>query len=87
MSQHGGNLLAAAGESSQPDYLKEISMIVQSGSIAQAKPADVSASNALATLFAAILGLALLFAAGFAETHVLHNAAHDARHSAGFPCH
>jgi len=64
-------------------------MIVQSGSIAQAKakPANVSASNALAALFAAILGLALLFAAGFAETHVLHNAAHDARHSAGFPCH
>lgn len=58
-------------------------------SIAQAKatPTDVSASNALPALFAAVLGLALLFAAGFAETHVLHNAAHDARHSAGFPCH
>lgn len=50
-------------------------------------PASVSASNALAALFTAVLGLALVFAAGFAETHVLHNTAHDARHSAGFPCH
>nr|VFJ60066.1 MAG: cobalt transporter subunit CbtB [Candidatus Kentron sp. DK]VFJ65066.1 MAG: cobalt transporter subunit CbtB [Candidatus Kentron sp. DK] len=42
---------------------------------------------------AAILGAVLIFAAGFAHTagfteaNVLHNAAHDARHSAGFPCH
>lgn len=41
----------------------------------------------LASLFAAVLGLALLFATGFAETSVLHNATHDARHSNGFPCH
>lgn len=42
---------------------------------------------------AAILGAVLLFASGFAQTagfseaNILHNAAHDARHSAGFPCH
>lgn len=36
---------------------------------------------------AAILGLVLLYAAGFAETAALHNAAHDGRHSASFPCH
>lgn len=42
---------------------------------------------------AAILGAVLIFAAGFAQTaafteaNILHNAAHDARHSAGFPCH
>lgn len=33
------------------------------------------------------LGLILLYGAAFAETPVLHNAAHDGRHSAGFPCH
>nr|VFK17910.1 MAG: cobalt transporter subunit CbtB [Candidatus Kentron sp. LPFa]VFK63893.1 MAG: cobalt transporter subunit CbtB [Candidatus Kentron sp. UNK]VFK70738.1 MAG: cobalt transporter subunit CbtB [Candidatus Kentron sp. UNK] len=38
-------------------------------------------------LFAAILGAILIFAFGFTETSVLHNAAHDARYSAGFPCH
>jgi cobalt transporter subunit CbtB len=36
---------------------------------------------------AAALGLVLLYAAGFAETETLHNAAHDARHSAAMPCH
>ena len=64
-------------------------MHIEPVSIAHAKatPANVSASNMLPALFAAVLGLVLLFAAGFAETHALHDAAHDARHSAGFPCH
>ncbi len=41
----------------------------------------------LPALFAATLGLMLLYTAGFAEIPVLHNAAHDGRHSAAFPCH
>ncbi|MGZ8258237.1 MAG: CbtB domain-containing protein [Methylotenera sp.] len=41
----------------------------------------------LPSLLAGILGLALLYGAGFAETIQLHNAAHDGRHSASFPCH
>ena len=40
-----------------------------------------------AALLAALLGVGLLWAAGFAEMPVLHNAAHDTRHSAAFPCH
>ena len=39
------------------------------------------------SLLAGALGLVLLYGAGFAETVQLHNAAHDGRHSAGFPCH
>lgn len=38
-------------------------------------------------LFAAGLGLVLLYGVGFAPTVELHNAAHDSRHSAAFPCH
>ncbi|MCL5801075.1 MAG: CbtB-domain containing protein [Gammaproteobacteria bacterium] len=38
-------------------------------------------------VLAGVLGLVLLYAAGFAETAELHNAAHDGRHSASFPCH
>ncbi|PKO83018.1 MAG: cobalt transporter [Betaproteobacteria bacterium HGW-Betaproteobacteria-11] len=41
----------------------------------------------LPALLAAGLGLVLLYAAGFAEMPQLHNAAHDGRHSAAFPCH
>lgn len=36
---------------------------------------------------AAFLGLFLLWGVAFAGPAVVHNAAHDARHSAAFPCH
>lgn len=38
-------------------------------------------------LAALLLGGILIYAAGFASRVELHNAAHDGRHSAGFPCH
>ncbi|BEV16052.1 CbtB-domain containing protein [Herbaspirillum sp. DW155] len=38
-------------------------------------------------LLAFALGVALIYGAGFASRVELHNAAHDGRHSAGFPCH
>jgi cobalt transporter subunit CbtB len=36
---------------------------------------------------AAMLGLAVLYLAGFAGSHTIHEAAHDARHTLNFPCH
>lgn len=39
------------------------------------------------SLLAFALGVALIYGAGFASKVELHNAAHDGRHSAGFPCH
>ncbi len=45
------------------------------------------ASSIAAPLCTLILGLVLLYAAGFAQTAEIHNGAHDTRHSAGFPCH
>lgn len=38
-------------------------------------------------MLAAILGCTVVFAMGFTETPAVHNAAHDGRHAAGFPCH
>jgi len=38
-------------------------------------------------LVAAFLGLFLLWGVGFAGPMAIHNAAHDVRHSADFPCH
>ena len=35
----------------------------------------------------AFMGALLVFTAGFANSSVLHDAAHDTRHSTGFPCH
>jgi len=52
-----------------------------------ANPMTASAS-VLAQLGAALLlGLVMLYATGFSEASVAHNAAHDMRHATGRPCH
>ncbi|WP_112320810.1 CbtB domain-containing protein [Oceanibium sediminis] len=40
-----------------------------------------------AILVTLVLGAALLWTAGFANSAALHTAAHDSRHSITFPCH
>ncbi len=44
-------------------------------------------AKATQVLAAALLGLVVLIAVGFAPIEVIHNATHDTRHSTGFPCH
>ncbi len=44
-------------------------------------------SALLSTVFVAMLGGALVFLAGHAQSQTLHDAAHDVRHATGFPCH
>jgi cobalt transporter subunit CbtB len=51
------------------------------------RPAATSSSRTLAPLYAAVLGGMLVYGAGLSQTEEIHNGAHDARHSAGFPCH
>ncbi len=41
----------------------------------------------LPVMFAAMLGAAVIFLAGHAQSQALHDAAHDMRHATGFPCH
>lgn len=48
---------------------------------------DAFREKIVTSLVITLLGLIVLYGAGFAETSQLHNAAHDGRHSAGFPCH
>lgn len=38
-------------------------------------------------VFGGLIGLFLIYGVGFAQPDKLHNAAHDTRHSASFPCH
>lgn len=45
------------------------------------------ATVVLSATFAAAFGVFLVFGAGFANSHTLHEAAHDARHAFAFPCH
>jgi cobalt transporter subunit CbtB len=47
-----------------------------------------SRGNRLLVTFGSILmGMSLVYCAGFSHLELVHNAAHDTRHSAGFPCH
>ena len=41
----------------------------------------------LPALAAAMLGAVILFGVALANSDTLHNAAHDTRHAAAFPCH
>ena len=41
----------------------------------------------LPALAAAMLGLVILFGVALASGDTIHNAAHDTRHAAAFPCH
>jgi len=38
-------------------------------------------------LLALLLGAVFVVGTGFVHVSAVHNAAHDARHAAGFPCH
>lgn len=46
-----------------------------------------TSSTFLSVLFVATLGAATVFLSGLASSATLHDAAHDMRHSTGFPCH
>ena len=49
---------------------------------------NISVKNRVTAGTVALLaGLFLIYMTGFAGSSVLHNAAHDTRHSVGFPCH
>ncbi|NMY36416.1 MULTISPECIES: CbtB-domain containing protein [Pseudomonas] len=41
----------------------------------------------VAAVGATVLGAFLVYFAGFSHIDAVHNAAHDTRHSAAFPCH
>lgn len=49
---------------------------------------SAKAASGLASVLAmVVIGLALNFVAGHAQSATLHDAAHDMRHATGFPCH
>ena len=48
---------------------------------------SVSASKIIPLGMSAIFGLFIVGFVGFSHLEVVHNAAHDTRHSLAFPCH
>jgi cobalt transporter subunit CbtB len=51
------------------------------------RSASVAKDRTLLGVSALLLGLGFIFLVGFAPVSAVHNAAHDTRHSAAFPCH
>ncbi len=47
----------------------------------------IIAKEKIAALVSILLGVVFIFMIGFSHIEVVHNAAHDTRHSASFPCH
>ncbi len=48
---------------------------------------NVGARHLVPALSAILTGLMLVLMVGFAPMPEVHNAAHDTRHTSGFPCH
>jgi cobalt transporter subunit CbtB len=53
------------------------------------RPRDVTLAGQRAAVgfSSLVLGLVFIYFVGFAPISAVHNAAHDTRHSAAFPCH
>jgi cobalt transporter subunit CbtB len=56
-------------------------------SISAGQTTTFAADRPLLGLYSAIAGGVLIFLVGFAPLSAVHNAAHDTRHTAAFPCH
>jgi cobalt transporter subunit CbtB len=66
----------------------DLEILSVNGSVARAVLGSRLASARTISAFVAIaLGMIILAAVGFAPNDFVHAAAHDVRHSAGFPCH
>lgn len=59
--------------------------------LAKAARADAQTRSRMAVLLSAgvagLLGVVILYGVGFAGPDLIHNAAHDTRHSINTPCH
>lgn len=62
-------------------------MQIPASSVSTQQAVTSGASRVLASVLALAFGTFLLWGVGFAHNDLLHNAAHDTRHSNGFPCH
>jgi cobalt transporter subunit CbtB len=56
-------------------------------SLSNRQPATIVIDRPLLGFCSVLAGTALIFLVGFAPISAVHNAAHDTRHTAAFPCH
>jgi cobalt transporter subunit CbtB len=60
---------------------------MSNASSTQSTSLALSPARALPIVCAFLLGVVVIGGTGFAQMAAAHNAAHDHRHSIGFPCH
>ena len=70
-----------------PDTRKGRAMSIISSTSHTATSTATLSQRLTAAIGASILGACLVYFAGFSHIEAVHNAAHDTRHSAAFPCH
>ncbi len=70
-----------------PDTSKGRAMSIISSTSHSASSTATLSQRLTAAIGASILGACLVYFAGFSHIEAVHNAAHDTRHSAAFPCH
>jgi cobalt transporter subunit CbtB len=70
-----------------PEPLKGRAMSIISSTSHTASSTTTLSQRLGAAIGASILGACLVYFAGFSHIEAVHNAAHDTRHSAAFPCH
>jgi cobalt transporter subunit CbtB len=67
--------------------IREPRMVIQPSTTTLAGVHAGTESAVLPALMAMLLGFAIIGIVGFSTIDVVHNAAHDTRHSNAFPCH
>jgi cobalt transporter subunit CbtB len=55
--------------------------------LSDSRSASLPKDRTLIGALALFVGLGFVYLVGFAPVSAVHNAAHDTRHSAAFPCH
>ncbi len=60
---------------------------MNTNSVQAASAGAISSEIHKARFVAVLLGVVMLFSAGFSQSTSFHNAAHDTRHTLAFPCH
>jgi cobalt transporter subunit CbtB len=60
---------------------------MRANSLSDVSSTTIGSERARLAAYATVLGSALIFLVGFAPLSAVHNAAHDTRHAAAFPCH
>lgn len=64
-----------------------ISTILSPANSTNLSATESKTESKTASIAAMLLGGFIIFMIGFSHIEVVHNAAHDTRHSAAFPCH